>query len=303
MRLAHLSDLHFGAIEPGAPEILRAALLEASPELIVISGDLSQTGTVHELREARTFLDTIPIRQLVIPGNHDLPRGWRLWDRFRRPWHNYRTIVSHDLEPVIRQDDLLVIGANTARPAGWSVDWSQGRISRSQLDRIRNACASVPVSALRVLAVHHPPAAPAAGTTRALLGRRQLFFEAVSQAGIDLVLSGHFHTSYALPVALPGPDPRNCLLSVTSTATSHRRKGEPNGFHLIEGTTASLKVTAWQFGPAGLHPAHSWHFHSTGPRRHWNATPEDQLRPPDPAASESSPATARTAEGSSLAHA
>lgn len=293
MRLAHLSDLHFGAIEPGAPDILREALIAAAPDLVVVSGDLSQTGTAAELREARAFLDSIPIRQLVIPGNHDLPRGWRLWDRFRRPWHHYRKIISQDLEPVLTSPDLLVIGTNSARAAGWNADWSQGRISLPQLDRIRHACDKAPASALRVLAIHHPPAGPVGGTRRALLGRREHFFEVVSHAGIDLVLSGHFHTSYAIPVALPGPDPRNCLLSVVSTATSHRRKGEPNGFHFIEGDAGSLKVTAWESGPTGLHPARSWHFQSTGPRRHWSATPGGETTTPEMATAEIVAATRR----------
>ncbi|MES2709371.1 MAG: metallophosphoesterase [Verrucomicrobiota bacterium] len=279
MRLAHLSDLHFGAIEPGAPESLREALITAAPDLVVVSGDLSQTGTARELREARAFLDSVPIPQLVIPGNHDLPRGWRLWDRFRRPWHHYRKIVSQDLEPILTSPELLVIGTNSARSAGWNTDWSQGRISHHQLDRIRQSCAAAPAEALRVLAIHHPPAGPAAGTHRALLGRRRHFFEAISHAGIDLVLSGHFHTSYAIPVALPGLEPRNCVVSVTSTATSHRRKGEPNGFHLIEGGITSLKVTSWQFGPEAIHPAHSWHFHATGPRRHWSAAAAGETSP------------------------
>ncbi|MDB6136674.1 MAG: putative 3,5-cyclic-nucleotide phosphodiesterase [Verrucomicrobiales bacterium] len=276
MKIAHLSDLHFGAIEPEAPAALREALLQAAPELVVVSGDLSQTGTSAELREARAFLDSIPIPQLIVPGNHDMPRGWRLWDRFRRPWHHYRKIVSEDLEPVITRPDLLVIGTNSARSAGWNADWSQGRISHWQLDRIRQACVSTPPSALRVLVIHHPPAGPDTGTHRALLGRRQHFFEAISHAGIDLVLSGHFHTSYAIPVSLPGADPRNCVLSVTSTATSHRRKGEPNGFHLIEGGASTLKITRWQVGPTGLQPAHAWHFQATAPRRHWSAASADE---------------------------
>lgn len=273
MRLAHLSDLHFGAIEPGLPEQLREALIRAAPDLVIVSGDLSQTGSASELREARKFLDSVPIPQLVVPGNHDLPRGWRIWDRFRRPWHHYRKIVSSDLEPIRTGPELLVIGTNSARSAGWNTDWSRGRISQNQIDRIRQACAAAPPDALRVLAVHHPPAGPELGTRRALLGRRGLFFEAISQAGIDLVLSGHFHTSYAIPVSLPGPDARNCLLSVTSTATSHRRKGEPNGFHLIEGGTSRLAITAWDAGATGLHPGRTWHFQSAGSSRHWSAVP------------------------------
>ncbi len=263
-----MSDLHFGALEPERPAALRAALLGLAPDLIVVSGDLSQRGTVEELQQARDWLDTVPIPQVLIPGNHDLPRGWRFWNRFRKPWRRYRKIVSDDLEPVWRESGLLVIGTNTARSAGWSHDWSRGRISPEQLERIHKACAQAPPETLKVLAMHHPPAGPDAGTRRALLGRRELFFESVSIAGIDLILAGHFHTSYAVTAGLTGPDQRNCVLSVTSTATSRRRKGEPNGFHVIEGDGTSLRIGVWQFtSPEVPEEGQVWRFHRAG--GHW----------------------------------
>jgi len=273
MRIVQISDLHFGALEHGRPESMRTAILAARPDLIVVSGDLSQRGTIAELTEAKAFLDSISIPQLVVPGNHDMPRYWRVWDRFWRPWHSYRRIVSEDLEPVWKSDGAFVIGTNSARTAGWYVDWSRGRVSRSQLERMEKLCEDSPPGALRILVVHHPPAAPPSGSRRHLLGRRELFLESVNKAGIDVVLAGHFHVSYAvpLPLSLSGGQGRSCVLSVTSTATSHRLKGEPNGFHVIEGDAAALSVTRWSFGDASYGSGNSWRFEAYGTNRDWQA--------------------------------
>jgi hypothetical protein len=115
--------------------------------------------------------------------------------------------------------------------------------------------------ALRVLVVHHPPAAPPQGTRRHLIGRNRQFSEAVNLAGMDLILSGHFHISYAQTLPLVGGDkPRACVLSAVSTATSHRLKGEPNGFHLIEGDAQNLQIQSWSWDGAAYAPGKRWDF-------------------------------------------
>lgn len=248
MRIVHISDLHFGAVDPVLPDRLRAAIIEAAPDLVAISGDLTMRGRSSQFKEATVFLDSIPLPQIVVPGNHDVQGTWNLWERFGTPFQNYRKFISDNLEPVWRQPGLIVISANSARSAGWNFDWSRGRLSHRQIDRIARLCEETDADALRVLVVHHPPAAPPGGTARHLLGRLAEFSAAVSLAGIDLVLCGHFHISYAQALLLPGGStPRSCVLSCVSTATSHRLKGEPNGFHIIDGTASELTIEdrAW----------------------------------------------------------
>lgn len=268
MRIVHLSDLHFGALATGRPEALHAAVRAAAPELIVVSGDLSQSGTVAELAEARAFLDALPQPQLVVPGNHDMPHGLHLWSRFRRPFAAYQKVIQSDLEPVWRNDTAVVAGLNSAIPGGWYLDWERGRFSARQLLRLREIVAETPQECLRVLVIHHPPAAPPGGTRRHLIDNRTALFGALNEAGIDLILSGHFHLSYAMAIALPGADPRSCILSVTSTATSHRLRGEPNGFHVIEGDSRALNVQAWTWARDAYRPGAHWHF-ARGEHRDW----------------------------------
>jgi 3',5'-cyclic AMP phosphodiesterase CpdA len=270
MRLIHISDLHFGAVDPGLPDNLRTAILAAKADLLVVSGDLTQRGRKSEFRQAREFLDSLPLPRLVVPGNHDVQGSWDFWERLIMPFHNYRRIIDADLKPVWREPGLIVTGANSARPAGWNLDWSRGRLSRDQMARMAGLFAGADAGDLRVLVVHHPPAAPPDGTARHLLGRLNEFTGAVNEAGVDLVLSGHFHMSYAQALPLPGGRVgRSCVLSSVSTATSHRLKGEPNGFHLIEGSQRKLTVRDWAWTGTIYAERRAWEFESDPVARDW----------------------------------
>lgn len=269
MRLVHISDLHFGAIDPAMPPGLRRAIAATDPDLIVVSGDLTQRGRRAEFEHAAAFLKSIPYPQLVIPGNHDIQGSWMFWQRFLCPWRNYQTHLSPDLNPTWRSAAMIVAGANSARPAGWYLDWSRGRLSRAQMRDLAGRYSHADASALRVLAVHHPPAAPPHGTARHLIGRLARFASAVNEAGVDLVLSGHFHMSYAQALILAGPPVRrSCVLSSVSTATSHRLKGEPNGFHLIEGDARGLRLDDWRWTGAAYEQHRSWLF-TADQKRNW----------------------------------
>ena len=270
MRLVHISDLHFGAVDPGLPDRLRVSVVEAKPDLVVVSGDLTQRGLRREFEQARAFLDSIPLPQLVVPGNHDVQGTWRVWERFLWPWRNYQRIIQANLEPVWRTPGMIVMGSNSARPAGWYADWSRGRLSRRQMLSLAALGTEAGPDELHVLAVHHPPAAPPGGTPRHLIGRLQEFSEAVNLAGIDLVLSGHFHLSYAQALLLKGTlGTRSCVLSSVSTAPSHRLKGEPNGFHVIDGDAHALDIQDWAWNGASYLQRRAWKFRSEANSRDW----------------------------------
>ncbi len=273
MRLVHLSDLHFGAVDPVLPGILRDSVLQAAPDVVVVSGDLTQRARTREFQEAKAFLDSLPLPLLVVPGNHDVPVWWKVWARFSRPWRHFRKFVQEDLEPVWDSPGLFIIGTNSARTAGWHLDWSRGRLSHHQMARLVRLGGAADAEALRVLVVHHPPAAPPQGTRRHLIGRNRHFSRAVNLAGIDLVLAGHFHISYAQALPLSGGHAaRSCVLSAVSTATSHRLKGEPNGFHVIEGDSRAITVQAWTWEGEKYEPGRVWAFHRQDGKRDWQAT-------------------------------
>jgi 3',5'-cyclic AMP phosphodiesterase CpdA len=87
--LVHLSDLHFGRTDDALLEPLAAIVREIAPDLIAVSGDLTQRARAVEFKAARAFLDRLPKPLITVPGNHDIPL-YNVFKRFLRP----RTFLS-----------------------------------------------------------------------------------------------------------------------------------------------------------------------------------------------------------------
>src|SRR5215204_5310780 len=127
-KIAHISDLHFGAADPLVAELLAEAIESIRPDLVVVSGDLTQRARKSQFLEARSFLDRLSFPQLIVPGNHDVPL-YNVFDRFVNPLENYQRYITPDLEPFHSDDEIAVAGVNTSR----SLTIKGGRISGSQI--------------------------------------------------------------------------------------------------------------------------------------------------------------------------
>ena len=112
--VVHLSDLHFGRIDRALVEPLRQAVVDAKPDLVAISGDFTQRARRAQFADARAFIDSLNTRTLVVPGNHDIPL-YDFAERLTAPLRRYRDYISADLEPEYIDEEMIVIGVNTAR--------------------------------------------------------------------------------------------------------------------------------------------------------------------------------------------
>src|SRR2546421_2446886 len=112
--LVHLSDLHFGRVDERLVEPLIAAVTEIDPDLVAVSGDLTQRARSHQFIEARAFLDALPQPQIVVPGNHDIPMH-NVYARFFQPLDKYRRYITNELQPFYADEEIAVVGLNTAR--------------------------------------------------------------------------------------------------------------------------------------------------------------------------------------------
>ncbi|WP_433201399.1 metallophosphoesterase family protein [Dactylosporangium sp. CS-047395] len=197
VRIAQISDLHFGREEPAVVQALLHDLRECAPTLVAVCGDLTQTARAAEFAAARAFLAELPAPALVVPGNHDLP-GWRIWSRFTRPWHRWRAYL--DTDPLgattVTAPGLVAVGVNTARRWTWHTDWSRGRIDERQLAAIGAAFDAAPTGDLRVAIAHHPFLLTDAGRGRGLVGRSALALRHLRRRA-DLLLGGHVHLAYS----------------------------------------------------------------------------------------------------------
>src|SRR2546422_11690571 len=112
--VVHLSDLHFGRVDHNLLAPLVKSVTSIKPDLVAVPGDLTQRARSHQFREARAFLDLLPQPKIVVPGNHDVPLH-NVYSRFVQPLTKYRRYISEDLQPFFADEEIAVIGVNTAR--------------------------------------------------------------------------------------------------------------------------------------------------------------------------------------------
>src|SRR6202163_3487806 len=130
--LVHLSDLHFGRVDPTVVGPLIEAVNRLKPDLIAVSGDLTQRARSGQFRAARTFLDALPQPQIVVPGNHDVPMH-NVFRRFMQPLNKYRRYITAELRPSYADAEIVVVGVNTAR----SLTIKSGPLNEKQVEWMR----------------------------------------------------------------------------------------------------------------------------------------------------------------------
>lgn len=187
-RILHLSDIHFGRERPALARHLLAQAAEMVPDLIAISGDLTQRARRHQLAAARAFVDALPAPVLVVPGNHDIP-GISI-RRLLDPWRRWRSDFFAETEPTFRGAGMTVLGANSVRIGGPYLDWSRGKLKPAQIDALAAKFSAASADDLRVLVMHHPLLLTEAARHRGLVGSAAQALQRLAAVGLDLALGG-----------------------------------------------------------------------------------------------------------------
>ncbi len=226
--LVHLSDLHFGHLDPAILDPLRNSVKAIGPDLVIISGDLTQRARVEEFEQARDFLKTLPEPQVVVPGNHDVPLH-NLYARFRLPLREYQRFITEDLAPFYRDSEVAVLGINTAR----SLIWKNGRVNIRQINEIEERFCEI-ANVVKVLVTHHPFDLPEEHGRRDLVGRARHAMVQIARCNIDLLLAGHFHVSQSGRTASRYQIPGHSAIFVQAGTISTRARGEANSFNAIQ---------------------------------------------------------------------
>lgn len=249
-RIAHLSDVHFGAHDPQIVTATEVWLRERRPDLVIISGDLTQRARIDQFEAASAYLDRLRrlgLTVLVVPGNHDVPL-YDVMRRFAAPLDRYKRYIDDDLCPWFENDEVAVLGINTAR----SLTIKDGRINSDQIAMMRRRFEPVAAQKTRILVTHHPLFAMPIGEGGELseaVGRHDDAIQGACEAGVHVALAGHFHRTYAEAARRMVEKAGSALVIQAGTATSTRlRNDEPQSFnwlHVHHNNEIALQVMAW----------------------------------------------------------
>jgi len=246
--IAHISDIHFGSHDPAQEAALLASLAHMQPDLVVVSGDLTQRARDGEFVQARRFLESIAAPKLVVPGNHDMPL-FDLYERLFQPFAKFNAHVAPVSIPdcFFNSGGIAVLGLNTAR----KLTGKNGRVSHAQMDLIRGRLGSLPEGTMKIVVTHHPLASTISEKVT-LAGRAPLALRTLKEADVHLLLSGHFHRSVSGEAHVePGEDP-SLLIAHAGTAISRRTRGEANSYNMIRAGNSDLSVSVMEAGAQGF---------------------------------------------------
>jgi 3',5'-cyclic AMP phosphodiesterase CpdA len=219
-RIVHLSDFHFD----GSTELRRAlhALIDAAiartPDVVVITGDLSADGRPSELDAvARELARFGQVPRVVIPGNRDLEPS------VGAPGESRALPVDSDLDFFLALEPALTLGfddgedtLDTDPESAWAARFGSTAVHRGAavhvvgvtttprlrseaLERAARQLRRAAPGALRVLALHHG-LLPVPGRKLRdgdLTNRAGDVLALLTDLRVDLALHGHIHRANA----------------------------------------------------------------------------------------------------------
>lgn len=245
--LVHLSDLHFGHIDETLLAPLRELVIRLAPDVVVVSGDLTQRAKSAQFEAARAYLDTLPGPQIIVPGNHDISL-YNVFRRFFQPLERYKRYITSDLDPIHVDDEIAVLGVNTAR----SLTFKDGRVNKEQIDKISRELAGLDPKITRIVVTHHPFDLPKDADEDDLVDRAPMAMKAFAECGVDLLLAGHLHISHSNSTAERYQLHEYAALVVQAgTATSTRGRGEVNSFNLLRVEHDRIEVDRYGWDTVG----------------------------------------------------
>ncbi|MDA8020323.1 MAG: metallophosphoesterase [Thermoanaerobaculia bacterium] len=221
-QILHVSDIHFGPhflsdVADGVTDLVD----RKRPDLVVVSGDLTQRAKIVQFRDARRWVDALQAPWIAVPGNHDIPM-YRVWERLFVPYGAYKKNFSDEMEPLFECAGLFVVGINTAYP--WTI--KDGRFTIESLRRVKERLESAPADAAKIVVAHHPTIPPPRFDSRRVARRSLEALHLFAHMEVEMVLSGHVHQTWIGTSEEFYPQGHRPVLLVNSgTSTSARGRG------------------------------------------------------------------------------
>jgi Icc protein len=229
--IAHISDLHCGS-RYHIPSLATRVIDEVNqlePQLVVVTGDLTDVGYRAEFRQAHRLIDRIQCEErLVLIGNHDARNVGDA--HFEELFGARRTALSHP--------GLTVIGLDSSEP-----DLDTGRVGRDSyrfiVDRFAEANDEFKIVAMH----HHLVPVPGTGRERNIVHDAGDLLRVLADAGVDLVLCGHKHVPNVWRL-------EDMLIVNAGTCCTHRLRGKVRpSYNIIEIEDSGSQVRVWRKEP------------------------------------------------------
>jgi 3',5'-cyclic AMP phosphodiesterase CpdA len=225
MLIAQLSDLHIrprGKLYKGVVESNRLAAaaiehvmnLDRRPDLVVLSGDLTEKGHPDEYAMALELLGGLSMPWLVMPGNHDERENFRA--TFAGRGHAYLP-ASGPLHYVVDEYPVRIVALDSCPPGQ-----HHGHIDAAGLDWLQATLAEQPLKPTLVL-LHHPPFMSGIGylDDYRYIDAEPLAAVIRGYSNIEAVLCGHVHRAMVKRWA------GTVVMACPSTATEIALRLEP----------------------------------------------------------------------------
>lgn len=260
-KIIQVSDIHFGGENVEAVQAALERFHAEKPDLLIAAGDLTRDGAVDEFDAAKAWMDQTPEPRLIAPGNHDAPYmgPLEIVERLMRPWRRYEDRFGSADDVTWRGEGVSAFTLNSARGAQIRLNWSKGAVSRGQTRRLKRRLLAAPKDQAKIVVCHHPLVEITGGPMTARVRGGSHVAQTLTEAGADLVLSGHIHVPFVAPY--PFGDGRT--VAVGSGTLSIRERGAPPSFNVIEIDPGEIRVTAMAFERTAFQVWRSWAF----PRR------------------------------------
>lgn len=184
LTIAHISDIHVGS-NHFVSNLLNRAIVEmneANPDVVIVSGDLTNDGFRQQYAAAKAYLENIECENVVvIPGNHDS----------RNVGYVHFEDMFGERNSVVYLPGVTLVALDSSQP-----DLNEGRLGRQNykwmVDKFTRP------DDFKIVALHHHLLPlPGTGRERNIIEDAGDFLQVLVGQGVDLVLSGHKHVPHA----------------------------------------------------------------------------------------------------------
>ena len=251
--ILQLADVHFGVEDREAVEAVLALEAELAPDLVLLCGDVTQTGATDEYEAAESWIKRLRSPLLATPGNHDAPYV-NVIERVAAPYKRFEEHVGRHSLDMYLDERVCILPYNSSRAIQAKLDWSVGAVNLDELDALIARFKREAPGRLHFLACHHPLVYPPESPLDKETDNGPEALERLSDANCDAVLTGHIH----IPFVKDREPGETGLLSIGAGTLSTRRRGVDSSLNHIEVDGDGLRVTAVDFTDGSFSRRATW---------------------------------------------